>query len=209
MWKTEVKVTETEQTSFPLLSSAAAVTFCPGRFGSRPSSAHLLQSIIWPLNSGAPHPAHTTVLIRLIGLDLELPPVPVAPAPVTCGPCWGCPGCWGGWGERGVRGVRGDEGGGKGECGGGGGIEERGGYWGRYGPAEAAWCALTVADGRLWGRVPNMKCVWWVLWLTGCGVCACPGWVWECAWGWENDKVSGGLVPGPPAPLTECVGCTW
>lgn len=46
MWKTEVKVTETEQTSFPLLSSAAAVTFCPGRFGSRPSSAHLLQSII-------------------------------------------------------------------------------------------------------------------------------------------------------------------
>lgn len=209
MWKTEVKVTETEQTSFPLLSSAAAVTFCPGRFGSRPSSAHLLQSIIWPLNSGAPHPAHTTVLIRLIGLDLELPPVPVAPAPVTCGPCWGCPGCWGGWGERGVRGVRGDEGGGKGECGGGGGIEERGGYWGRYGPAEAAWCALTVADGRLWGRVPNMKCVWWVLWLTGCGVWACPGWVWECAWGWENDKVSGGLVPGPPAPLTECVGCTW
>lgn len=46
VWETEVKVTETEQTAFPLLSCAAAVTFCPGRLGSRPSSAHLLQSII-------------------------------------------------------------------------------------------------------------------------------------------------------------------
>lgn len=87
MWEAEVKVTETKQAAFPLVTSAAAVTFCPGRFGSGSKSAHLLQSVIRPLDPGAPCPAHTTVLIRLIGLDLELPPVPVAPAPVTCGPC--------------------------------------------------------------------------------------------------------------------------
>lgn len=87
MWETEVKVAETKQTAFPLVTSAAAVTFCPGRLGPSPSSTNLLHFIIRPLTPGAPHPAHTTVLIRLIGLDLELPPVPVAPAPVTCGPC--------------------------------------------------------------------------------------------------------------------------
>lgn len=55
-------------------------------------------------------PLHTTVLIRLTGFDLGPPPWP-APAP------W----CR----ESGTA-----DGGGKGECGGGGGMEERGGYWG-------------------------------------------------------------------------------
>lgn len=87
VWETEVKVAETKQTAFPLVTGAAAVALRPGRFGAGPSSAHLLQSVVSPVNPGAPHPVHTTVLIRLIGLDLELPPVPVAPAPVTCGPC--------------------------------------------------------------------------------------------------------------------------
>lgn len=87
VWETEVKVAETKQTAFPLVAGAAAVALRPGRFGARPSPARLLQSVVSPVNPGAPHPVHTTVLIRLIGLDLELPPVPVAPAPVTCGPC--------------------------------------------------------------------------------------------------------------------------
>lgn len=51
---------------------------------------------------------YTTVLIRLTGFDLGPPPCP-APAP--------------GWGESGAV-----DGGGKGECGGGGGMEDRGGY---------------------------------------------------------------------------------
>lgn len=47
MWETEVKVTETKQTAFPLVTSAAAVTLCPGRLGpTRPRSANLLHSII-------------------------------------------------------------------------------------------------------------------------------------------------------------------
>lgn len=46
MWETEMKVTQTKQTAFPLVTSAAAVTFCPGRFGPSPSSANLLHSII-------------------------------------------------------------------------------------------------------------------------------------------------------------------
>lgn len=39
VWETEMKVTETKQTAFPLVASAAAVTFRPGRLGSRSSSA--------------------------------------------------------------------------------------------------------------------------------------------------------------------------
>lgn len=106
-------------------------------------------------------------------------------------------------------------------------MEQRGGYWGRYGPAveeEAAaaaaaawWAWLTEADGRLWGSVPKMKCVWWAECEPGWGVCTCPGWVWECAWGWgwEWDRVRGCLVTpgGPPQllppPLRECVGAAW
>lgn len=34
VWETEVKVTETEQTAFPLVTRAAAVALCPGRLGS-------------------------------------------------------------------------------------------------------------------------------------------------------------------------------
>lgn len=82
-----MKVTESKQTTFPLVAKAAAVALRAGRLGSRPRSDHLLRSIVRSLNSGAPRPGQTTVLIRLIGLDLELPTVPVAPAPVTCGPC--------------------------------------------------------------------------------------------------------------------------
>lgn len=91
-----------------------------------------------PAPSAAAHP-HTTVLMRLIGLDLELPtvllllapPPPPPPGPPDCAPMG--PGSCGASGESGVRGVRGvcgDEGGGNGECGGGGGMEERGGYCG-------------------------------------------------------------------------------
>lgn len=87
MWESEVKVTEAKQTALLLVTGAAAVAFCPGRLGPRPAPAASLHSVIHTGASGAPHPAHTTVLIRLIGLDLELPPVPVVPAPVTCGPC--------------------------------------------------------------------------------------------------------------------------
>lgn len=88
MWESEVKVTEAKQTALLLVTGAAAVALRPGRLGPRPApAAGLLHSVIHALASGAPHPAHTTVLIRLIGLDLELPPVPVVPAPVTCGPC--------------------------------------------------------------------------------------------------------------------------
>lgn len=46
MWETKVKVTETKQAAFPLVAGAAAVTFCPGRLGPRPSSANLLHSVI-------------------------------------------------------------------------------------------------------------------------------------------------------------------
>lgn len=46
VWETEVKVTETKQTAFPLVASAAAVTLRPGRFGSSPGSAHLPDSIV-------------------------------------------------------------------------------------------------------------------------------------------------------------------
>lgn len=46
VWETEVKVTETKQTAFPLVTSAAAVAFCPGRLGPSPRSAVLLHSVI-------------------------------------------------------------------------------------------------------------------------------------------------------------------
>lgn len=46
MWETEVKVTETKQTAFLLVTSAAAVGFCPGRLSPRPSSANLFHFII-------------------------------------------------------------------------------------------------------------------------------------------------------------------
>lgn len=46
MWETEVKVAETKQTAFPLVTSAAAVTFCPGRLGPGSCSASFLQSVI-------------------------------------------------------------------------------------------------------------------------------------------------------------------
>lgn len=87
VWEAEVKVTEAKQPALPLVASAAAVAFRPGGLASDPRPARLLPSVVRPLTPGAPRPAHTTVLIRLIGLDLELPPVPVPPAPVTCGPC--------------------------------------------------------------------------------------------------------------------------
>lgn len=88
MWESEVEVTEAKQAALLLVTGAAAVALCPGRLGPGPApAAGLHHSVIHTLTSGAPHPAHTTVLIRLIGLDLELPPVPVVPAPVTCGPC--------------------------------------------------------------------------------------------------------------------------
>lgn len=91
-----------------------------------------------PARSAAAYP-YTTVLMRLIGLDLELPtvllllapPPPPPPGPPDCAPMG--PGSCGASGESGVRGVSGvcgDEGGGSGECGGGGGMEERGGYCG-------------------------------------------------------------------------------
>lgn len=88
MWESEVKVTEAKQTALLLVAGAAAVALRPGRLGPGPVPASpLLPPVVHTRASGAPHPAHTTVLIRLIGLDLELPPVPVVPAPVTCGPC--------------------------------------------------------------------------------------------------------------------------
>lgn len=34
VWETEVKVTETKQTAFPLVTSVAAVALRPGRLGS-------------------------------------------------------------------------------------------------------------------------------------------------------------------------------
>lgn len=46
VWETEVKVTEAKQAAFLLVTSAAAVTFCPGRLGPSPGSANLLHSII-------------------------------------------------------------------------------------------------------------------------------------------------------------------
>lgn len=49
VWETEVKVTQTKQTAFPLVTGAAAVTFCPGRFGPGSGSAALLHSVIGPL----------------------------------------------------------------------------------------------------------------------------------------------------------------
>lgn len=83
-----MKVTETKQAAFLLVTSTAAVAFCPGRLDPGPGPAsNLLHSVIRVVTPWTPHPVQTTVLIRLIGLDLELPPVPVAPAPVTCGPC--------------------------------------------------------------------------------------------------------------------------
>lgn len=56
-------------------------------------------------------PPHTTVLIRLTGFDLGPAPCPPAPGP-------GC------------RESAAFDGGGNGECGGGGGMEEIDGYWG-------------------------------------------------------------------------------
>lgn len=88
-----MKVAEAEQAAFPLVDHAAAVTLGAGRFRTTPDS--VIEAIVRALAAG-PSAVHTTVLIRLIGLDLELPAVPVAPDPVTCGACGGCPGCWGG-----------------------------------------------------------------------------------------------------------------
>lgn len=82
----EVKVTEMQQAALSLVASAAAVAVRPTGPGSGPGPTRLLRSLC-PLTPVSPHSAHTTVLIRLIGLDLELTPVPVAPAAVTCGPC--------------------------------------------------------------------------------------------------------------------------
>lgn len=109
MWEADVEVAKSDHSVFPLAWASAppSVNSCPASCAT----------------------SHTTVLIRLMGFDLELPVVlalpPVLPAPgpwlTTCG----------GSGERGVsgvRGVRGEVGGGKGECGGGGGMEDRGGY---------------------------------------------------------------------------------
>lgn len=87
MWESEVKVTETKQTALLLVTGAAAVALGPGRLGPSPAPAAGLRLVFHTVTPRTPHPAHTTVLIRLIGLDLELPPVPVVPAPVTCGPC--------------------------------------------------------------------------------------------------------------------------
>ncbi|KAJ0036968.1 hypothetical protein NQD34_005645 [Periophthalmus magnuspinnatus] len=80
----QVEVAEAEQAAFPLVRHAAAVTLCARRFDPPPGS--VLQPLVRALAPG-PSPIHTTVLIRLIGLDLELPAVPVAPAPVADGAC--------------------------------------------------------------------------------------------------------------------------
>lgn len=88
-----MKVAQAKQTAFPLVSHAAAVTLCTGRFSA--ASDSVIRPIVRALAAG-PSAVHTTVLIRLIGLDLELPAEPVPPDPVTCGTCGGCPGCWGG-----------------------------------------------------------------------------------------------------------------
>lgn len=76
-----------------------------------PSSAPLRHRppVVADQNPRPPLP-HTTVLIRLTGFDLGPPD-------------WPPPGPW--CRESGTV-----DGGGKGECGGGGGMEERGGYWG-------------------------------------------------------------------------------
>lgn len=87
VWETEVKIAQAQQTALPLVAGAAAVALSPGRLGPGPAPGRELLPVVRPLTPGAPRPAHTTVLIRLIGLDLELPPVPVPVAPVTCGPC--------------------------------------------------------------------------------------------------------------------------
>lgn len=79
-----------------------------------------------PASSAA---SHTTVLMRLMGFDLQLPLVLMLPPVIPALGPWLTICC--GSGERGVsgvRGVRGEVGGGKGECGGGGGMEDRGGY---------------------------------------------------------------------------------
>lgn len=88
-----MKVAQPEEAAFPLIGHAAAVTLRARCF--RAASDSVIQPIVRALAAG-PSAIHTTVLIRLIGLDLELPTVPVAPDPVTCGACGGCPGCWGG-----------------------------------------------------------------------------------------------------------------
>lgn len=46
MWKTEMKITETEQAAFPFVTHAAAVALCPTRLGPASSSAHALRPII-------------------------------------------------------------------------------------------------------------------------------------------------------------------
>lgn len=109
MWKVDVEVAKSDHSVFPLAGASAlpSVNSCPA-------------------NSAT---SHTTVLMRLMGFDLELPLVLALP-PVLPTPCPWLTIC-GGSGERGVsgvRGVRGEVGGGKGECGGGGGMEDRGGY---------------------------------------------------------------------------------
>lgn len=102
-------------------------------------------------------PPHTTVLIRLTGLDLGPPPWP----PPTPGGC----------GESGVV-----DGGGKGECGGGGGMDESGGYWGVYG-FGGVWVTRR-AEGVWGGGVEKMK------WVEGeadgdglSGECVCTAWL--------------------------------
>lgn len=47
MWEPEVKVTETKQAAFLLVTSTAAVAFCPGRLDPGPGPAsNLLHSVI-------------------------------------------------------------------------------------------------------------------------------------------------------------------
>lgn len=92
LWKSQVKVTESQQATF-LFATSVVVRFGPAACllhpRSGPSSNHQ-RSPQRPPASRLP-PAHTTVLIRLVDLDLarSTVPVPTGPAPVWAdeGPC--------------------------------------------------------------------------------------------------------------------------
>ena len=123
----DVKVAKSHQTVLALLPPLPLARASSSSSSSAATASTLLQgssaapkldpgSHNWPWGSVAPSrwSPHTTVLMRLIGLDLELPTVPLLlppPPPLPPGPPPpGPPPCasdWGGWGERGVRGVRG------------------------------------------------------------------------------------------------------
>lgn len=120
-WEVDVKVTQAEQLPLPgphhpppcQLARLVHLHLPPSLPPPSPAPSHHRPPVAHcGVADQRPRllPPHTTVLIRLTGFDLGPPPCP-PPAP-------GCR-------ESGTV-----DGGGKGECGGGGGMEERGGYWG-------------------------------------------------------------------------------